>query len=313
MSNTIAYQLTDKTLTVFLDRPYTVDRNAHVVAELREQLESDEPDLDRLRKLLNPAEVLAEQLDGTGVDVNPFSGTVTYRGRRIVGHLERRILDIAAQGLDVKPWKRFVERVFANPLDSARNELNLFLENADLPITPDGCFLAYKRVSGEYLDLHSHTFDNSVGKTVSMPRQDVDTNRDRTCSRGLHFCAQGYLRSFGSGGQNRIVIVKIDPADVVAIPSDYNNMKGRTWKYEVVGEIDLADETVKVEWGVIDYTYGADSDDWDDSDWDYPDDDDDDWDDPFADDEAPVVAATAFVAPGQPRKSIWRRLRLNRN
>lgn len=32
------------------------------------------------------------------------------------------------------------------------------------------------------------------------------------------------------------MILKINPADVVAIPSDYNNTKGRTWKYEVVGE-----------------------------------------------------------------------------
>jgi hypothetical protein len=33
------------------------------------------------------------------------------------------------------------------------------------------------------------------------------------------------------------MLVKINPADVVSIPSDYNNAKGRTWKYEVVGEV----------------------------------------------------------------------------
>ena len=32
------------------------------------------------------------------------------------------------------------------------------------------------------------------------------------------------------------MIVKINPKDVVAIPSDYNNTKGRTCRYEVVGE-----------------------------------------------------------------------------
>ena len=32
------------------------------------------------------------------------------------------------------------------------------------------------------------------------------------------------------------MIVKINPADVVAIPSDYNNTKGRTCRYEVVSE-----------------------------------------------------------------------------
>jgi hypothetical protein len=32
------------------------------------------------------------------------------------------------------------------------------------------------------------------------------------------------------------MILKINPADVVSIPSDYNNTKGRTCRYEVVGE-----------------------------------------------------------------------------
>jgi hypothetical protein len=32
------------------------------------------------------------------------------------------------------------------------------------------------------------------------------------------------------------MIVKINPKDVVAIPADYNNTKGRTCKYEVVAE-----------------------------------------------------------------------------
>ena len=34
------------------------------------------------------------------------------------------------------------------------------------------------------------------------------------------------------------MILKINPADVVSIPSDYNNSKGRACRYEVIGEID---------------------------------------------------------------------------
>ena len=33
------------------------------------------------------------------------------------------------------------------------------------------------------------------------------------------------------------MILKINPADVVAIPKDYNNTKGRTCRYEVIGEL----------------------------------------------------------------------------
>lgn len=42
------------------------------------------------------------------------------------------------------------------------------------------------------------------------------------------------------------MIVKINPADVVAIPSDYNNAKGRTWRYVVVGELDSNQDAATV-------------------------------------------------------------------
>jgi hypothetical protein len=76
--------------------------------------------------------------------------------------------------------------------------------------------------------------DNSVGKIVEMERNEVDDNKDRTCSSGLHFCSLGYLSHFGG---ERIMIVKINPRDVVSIPSDYNDTKGRACRYEVVGEL----------------------------------------------------------------------------
>jgi hypothetical protein len=43
------------------------------------------------------------------------------------------------------------------------------------------------------------------------------------------------LNHFGGA---RTVIGKINPRDVVSIPSDYNATKGRACRYEVIGEID---------------------------------------------------------------------------
>jgi hypothetical protein len=76
--------------------------------------------------------------------------------------------------------------------------------------------------------------DNSVGKIVEMERNEVDDNKDNTCSSGLHFCSESYLKSFGG---SRTVIVKINPRDVVSIPTEYDNAKGRACRYEVVGEV----------------------------------------------------------------------------
>ena len=57
------------------------------------------------------------------------------------------------------------------------------------------------------------------------------------------------------GGSSRIMILKINPADVVSIPMDYNRAKGRTWKYQVIDEI-TAEEVQDKDWAptVSDYS-----------------------------------------------------------
>jgi len=57
------------------------------------------------------------------------------------------------------------------------------------------------------------------------------------CSQGLHAGALNYVASYGSvEAGDKIVIVKINPQDVVSVPSDCNCEKLRTCRYEVVGE-----------------------------------------------------------------------------
>jgi len=87
------------------------------------------------------------------------------------------------------------------------------------------------------MDIHTGTFDNSVGKICEMHRNQVCDDKDNVCSYGLHFCSIGYLPHYASSdGTCRTMIVKINPRDVVSIPRDHNNSKGRCCRYEVVGE-----------------------------------------------------------------------------
>ena len=71
-----------------------------------------------------------------------------------------------------------------------------------------------------------------------------------------------------SFGGERILVLKINPRDVVAIPSDYNNSKGRTCRYEVVDEIPVNEynlpSTPIVEGFSPDYYDNADETDYDD-------------------------------------------------
>jgi len=123
-----------------------------------------------------------------------------------------------------------------NPSMQSQRELYDFLQHENLPITEDGYFLAYKAVRSDFKDKYRGVFDNSVGNVCEMQRAKVDDDRARGCSDGLHAGALSYVASYGSveAGDN-IVIVKINPADVVSVPTDCNCQKLRTCRYEVVG------------------------------------------------------------------------------
>jgi hypothetical protein len=157
-----------------------------------------------------------------------------------------------------------------NPSKRAVDELYDFLEVGELPITEDGHFLAFKNVKSDYKDIHSGTYDNSVGSTCEMLRNKVDEDKDRTCSYGLHFCSIAYLPHFSDSNGGHTMIVKINPKDVVAIPSDYNNTKGRTCKYVVVGEYtdDWRSKLDRGENGFDSPLYDEDGDEYEDDDYD---------------------------------------------
>ena len=175
--------------------------------------------------------------------VDVVDGQVTYDGEAIHSVLAQKIADMFEQGFDIRPLTNFMKNLFSNPSKRAVDELYGFLEAGNMPITEDGHFLAYKKVRDDYKDVHSGTFDNSVGQVVSMVRNKVDENKDNTCSSGLHFCSFDYLKSFGG---SRIMILKINPADVVSIPSDHFQQKGRTCRYEVIGEVPVEEDRVNI-------------------------------------------------------------------
>ncbi len=161
------------------------------------------------------------------------NGDVYYNGNVLHNVICDKLVDMLKAEEDIDPLVLFLENILDNPSKSAIAEMYLFMDANGLPITPDGYFLAYKYVSGDFKDCRTGTFDNSVGAVVEMDRSDCDDDRTQTCSTGLHFCGLSYLSSF-SGAHT--MILKINPRDVVSIPNDYNNAKGRCCRYEVVGE-----------------------------------------------------------------------------
>jgi len=189
---------------------------------------------DELAELVDIEKAVSNFSDGL---VEVKNGKVYYQNEEVHGSISKRILEFMSKGLPFQPLVNFLNNLMENPSMQSQKELYDFLEHELLPITEDGCFLAYKAVRSDYMDKYAGKFDNHVGKICEMQRAKVDDNRSVGCSQGLHAGALNYVAGYGNADAgDRIVIVKIHPKDVVSVPSDCNHEKLRTCKYEVVGE-----------------------------------------------------------------------------
>lgn len=181
-------------------------------------------------ELLNPKVALTRYL-GDSFEVG--ENTVKFNGEEVHGTLVKRIIDCHRDGLPTEPLLKFFENLEANPSFRAREELYDFLAHRNMPITPDGCFLAYKSVKSDFTDHHTGRFNNRVGTVLEMERRKVDDDRDNGCSYGFHAGSLEYATTFG-GDDRKVLIVKVNPADVVSVPTDCECQKLRTCRYEVV-------------------------------------------------------------------------------
>lgn len=237
---TKAFIINSASITVYVNNQvYTVDQGNHMAADITKALK--EGDWVTATKLVDMASNLRDYTKGK---FQIEGGSVVFNGEVIDDSLTRRILDMQANGDDIEPMVNFVVNLQSNPSKRAIDELYGFLDSNSLPITDDGHFLAYKNVGDDYFDRHSHSFDNSVGRIPEMPRNKVDDDKDRTCSTGLHFCSMEYLKGFW-GTSGHTMIIKVNPKDVVSIPVDYNNSKGRCCRYEVISEHKAASSKVE--------------------------------------------------------------------
>lgn len=218
--------------------------------------------------LVNISKQVNSYLSNSGVKV--VDGAVSYNGEIIHNTLTNRILKFMRDGLPYEPLVKFFDNLMQNPSKRAVDELYDFLEAGELPITEDGCFLAYKNTKANFYDIHSGTFRNMVGDVCEMPRNRVDENSERTCSTGLHFCSIKYLPHFADSNGGHTMIVKINPRDVVSIPQDYANTKGRCCRYEVVAEYkeDWRSKIDRGESGWDSVLYSSDGGEYDDEDYD---------------------------------------------
>jgi len=229
------YNITDKAVVVMVEqKTFTVNSGDDRYSDVRDAIRRNDED-----GILDILDIKGRLVSDSNGGIYMLNGMLRCDKYGIPTLLATRIIEMFRQGFSTGPLLAFLDNLMGNPNESGTlvEELYGFIEHCNLPLTADGCFLAYKMVRPDFKDLYSGTMDNSVGQIVEIDRASCDFSRDNTCSRGLHFCSEDYLGRYGTRNSDLVVIVKVNPRDVTSIPGRYKDAKGRACKYEIVETI----------------------------------------------------------------------------
>lgn len=243
------YNINSGVLTVVCDAVvYTVNKdhdNYDLLLECFKQ-KNEQEFVDAYHKKSNVNDYIVSKICNNEL-IEFKNNKLFYNGEEVHHSYVNRIVENAKEGFDIQPMLNFFARLMKNPSYKSIEQLPDFLMHRNLPITEDGYFLAYKSVRSNFLSkasgdlkLTSGTTQNGhilnkVGETISCDRSEVDDDRDKHCSRGLHVGCLDYSGPNGwyHGNDDVILIVSVSPENVVCVPKDHNCTKLRVCEYHV--------------------------------------------------------------------------------
>jgi len=237
----------ETSVTVFVGAEQFVATKDHRnFRRILDYLRSGGEDTTQIRNLFDLSSAIAGRFQHLSERVAVGNGKVYFDMDPVDNSITEAILRFhEAEVGDFNPLVRFMEKVNQNPLAHSREQLFTWLEKHDFALAEDGDFIAYKGVHGSKPDeLESVTsgravvngvpyngkIPNQPGTVVEMPRSAVVHQPSVACSTGLH---AGNWR-YASGFAKTVLAVKINPRDVVSVPSDSNNEKLRVCRYLVL-------------------------------------------------------------------------------
>lgn len=155
-----------------------------------------------------------------GMSISKAGFIIAYRNVDIVKKSDYDIKDV----IDLYYKAKYIDNVNPNTIDYKGNTLENVFQS-----------VIFGDMGDVYTDNHTHTFTIRLGKIVTIPREQCDSNQKKSCSQGLHVGAKGWLKQNYCGNVGLKVLV--NPADVVAVPTIDNYGKMRCCSYMPVGVI----------------------------------------------------------------------------
>lgn len=218
-------------ISTYIDgEPYQCSRDHVNFDAIKDLLFQGSDDEQQLFELFNVKKTIEENL-GENIVLN--NGCLFYKGRQIHNKVCDLILEYIKEKYEFSHLVKFLSKLMENPSKRSTDLAWEYLSRYNMPITPEGNFLAMKVVHNNFTDKHSGKIDNSVGKTVSMPRNEISDDPDHACGVGLHCAYIDFVKSFGRG-DDQVILLEVNPRDIVSVPKDHHMQKMRVCEYKVI-------------------------------------------------------------------------------
>lgn len=239
-------------LTVSGDVQASITSDDESYADAVAYLSSARPeDLDAatVRALVDPRTSVESYITRVSDRVSFRGSELLFDGDPVNTSLASTIIRLATEDESGDPAKliKFLENLMNNPSEHSREQLYDWIAPRDITITQDGHFLAYKGLREDFTSINSGPgivnnveytgsthLDNTPGNVVEFSRSKVVANSSIGCAVGLHAGTHEYASGFAEG---KLVLVKINPRDVVSVPTDCDAQKLRVCRYEVLEEV----------------------------------------------------------------------------
>lgn len=239
-------------ITFFGDVNDSITDESPNFEEVLEYINSVDPqdiDPDFLSSLVSPRQAVTKYVKKISDRIAFIDGELTFDGDIIDNSLSRTIISLSTGDGSGDPRKlvRFLDNLMTNPSAHSREQLYDWIRPRDITITNDGHFLAYKGLRKDFTSINSgpgivndvsysnEHLDNNPGNVVEIARSKVLADSFVGCASGLHAGTYEYASSFAQG---QLVLVKINPRDVVSVPTDCEAQKLRVSRYEVLESIE---------------------------------------------------------------------------
>jgi hypothetical protein len=227
-----AYNLSEKFISIYFNGKNVIINSDDIRFEKVKAAIKDK-DWTLLDKIITIPKYIAKYTQGL---VSVYENEIYYNGVICHNAVTKKILQFAKENYPFEYLVKFLHKLMLNPSSESREQLYSYIELYKFPITENGDFLAMKAVRPDYLDLYSGKISNKPGLSVIIDRDKCDSNSDLGCSYGLHAGNIDYIKSYGKSN-DRVILVEINPKDVVSCPKDSSYQKLRVCAYNIIEDL----------------------------------------------------------------------------